>query len=190
MEESPLWRGRHAAALLELGIGIVIAFGAGYLAIRMPAFVHEGGIQEAQDFIRLTPVFFPRVSFGLTCVISLILVIRMLRAAPGAHVLRLTFPASNYASVLAMCALILGYAMLLPVLGYGLATMLAVAATTCFLGLRSFLPLVAFSVVTPVATRLIFERLLAISLPLCPYEPVAEFEQAIMRFLASNLIPG
>jgi hypothetical protein len=190
MEESPLWRRRHAAALLELAIAIGIAVGAGYLAIAMPSFVHEGGIQEAQDFIRLTPVFFPRLSFGLTSVISLILVFRMLRTAPGAHVLQFSFRARDYANVLIMSALILGYAVLLPVLGYGLATMLAIAATTFFLGMRSLAPLLAFSVATPVATRFIFERLLAISLPLCRYEPIAELEQALMRFLAGILIPA
>ncbi|HXV10993.1 MAG TPA: tripartite tricarboxylate transporter TctB family protein [Burkholderiales bacterium] len=190
MEESPLWHRRHGAAVLELGIAVVVAIGTGYLAVAMPAFVHEGGIQEAQDFIRLTPVFFPRLSFGLTSVISWILVFRMLRAAPGAHVLQFSFRARDYANVLLMSALILGYAGLLPVLGYSLATMVAVAATTYFLGMRSLLPLLAFSVVTPVATRFIFERLLAISLPLCRYEPIAEVEQALMRFLATTLIPG
>jgi len=190
MEESPLWHRRHAAAVLELGIAIVIAVGAGYLAIAMPSFVHEGGFREAQDFIRLTPVFFPRVSFGLTSVISVILLLRLLRAAPGPHVLRFSFRANEYAGVLAMSALIVGYAVLLPFLGYGLATMLAVAATTCFLGMRSWLPLLAFSVLTPVVTRFRFERLLAISLPLCRYEPIAELEQALMRFLAGIFIPG
>jgi len=190
MNESPLWHGRHAAALLELGIAIVLAVGAGYLAISMPSFVHEGGIQEAQDFIQLTPVFFPRVSFALTSVISVILLFRLLRAAPGLHVLGFSFRASEYAGVLAMSALVVGYAAVLPFLGYGLATMLAVAATTCFLGMRSWLPLLAFSIVTPVVTRFIFERVLAISLPLCRYEPIAEIEQAVMRFLAGILIPG
>ena len=100
------------------------------------------------------------------------------------------FRARDYANVLVMSALILGYAVLLPVLGYGLATMLAVAATTYFLGMRSPLPLLAFSVLTPVVTRFIFERLLAISLPLCRYEPIGEIEQTIMRFLANTLMPG
>ena len=190
MEESPLWHGRHSAAVLELCIAIVVAVGTGYLAVAMPAFVHEGGIQEAQDFIRLTPVFFPRLSFGLTSIISWILVFRMLKAAPGAHVMQFPFRARDYANVLVMSALILGYAVLLPVLGYGLATMLAVAATTYFLGMRSPLPLLAFSVLTPVVTRFIFERLLAISLPLCRYEPIGEIEQTIMRFLANTLMPG
>lgn len=190
MEESPLWHQRHAAALLELGIATVIAVGAGYLAISMPAFVHEGGIQETQDFIRLTPVFFPRLSFGLTSIVSCILLVRLLRAAPGIDMMRFTFRASAYTDVLVMSALIIVYAALLPFLGYSLATMVAVAATTYLLGMRALLPLIAFSVVTPVVTRFIFERVLAISLPLCRYEPIAELEQALMRFLAGILIPG
>ena len=190
MGESSPWQERHPAALLELAIGIFIAVGAGYLSIAMPTFVQEGGIQETQDFVRLTPVFFPRLSFGLTSVISWILVFRMLRAVPGAQALRFTFTPSTYARVLVMSGLIVGYASLLPFFGYGPATLLAVAATTYFLGMRSWLPLLAFSVVTPVVTRFIFERLLAISLPLCHYEPVAELEQELMRFLATLFFLG
>ena len=190
MEESPLWHGRHGAALLELGIAIVVAIGAGYLAISMPAFVHVGGIQETQDFIRLTPVFFPRLSFGLTSIVSFILVARLLKAAPGINAMRFSFRSSDYTDVLVMSGLIAGYAALLPFLGYSLATMVAVAATTYLLGMRAVLPLIAFSVVTPIVTRFVFERLLAISLPLCRYEPVAELEQAFMGFLAGILIPG
>ncbi len=190
MKDSPLWHRRHGAALLELAIAIVIAVGAGYLAISMPALVHEGGIREAQDFIRLTPVFFPRVSFGLTSVVSCILVVRLLRAAPGVHAMRFSLRASDCTDVLVMSALIVGYAALLPPLGYSLATMLAVAATTYLLGARTLLPLIAFSVVTPIVTRFIFERVLAISLPLSRYEPIAELEQGLMRFLAGILIPG
>ena len=67
---------------------------------------------------------------------------------------------------------------------YGFATLLAAAITSYFLGLRSWPQLLTFSLVTPVVTRLIFERLLAISLPLSPYEPLALFEQNVMRFLA------
>ena len=187
MDESPLWRDRHAAAILELGIAITIALGAGYLAIAMPSLVQEGGIPETQDFVRLTPVFFPRLSFGLTSVISWILVFRLLRSVPGSHVLRFTFRTTDYARVLVMSALVVGYASLLPFFGYGPATLLAVAATTYFLGMRSWLPLLAFSVGTPVVTRFVFERLLAISLPLCQYEPIAVIEQELMRFLAKVL---
>lgn len=190
MDESPPWHRRHAAAVLELGIAIVVALATGYLAVAMPTLVHEGGIQEAQDFIRLSPVFFPRLSFGLTSVISLILVFRLLRAAPGIHVVRVPLRASDYTDVMVMSGFIIGYATVLPVLGYSLATMFAVAATSYLLGMRSLLPLVAFSVVTPVVTRFIFERVLAIALPLCRYEPIAELEQALMRFLAGFLIPG
>jgi hypothetical protein len=50
--------------------------------------------------------------------------------------------------------------------------------------MRAWLPLLAFSFVTPVLTRFIFERLLAISLPLSRYDPLAESEQALMGFLA------
>jgi hypothetical protein len=190
MENSPVWQGRHTAALLELGIAILIALGAGYLAVAMPTFVHVGGIQETQDFVHLSPVFFPRLSFGLTSLISCVLVFRMLRTLPARHAFRFSVHVTQYASVLIMSVLVVVYGLLLPFFGYGFATLLAVGATTYFLGLRAWVPLLAFSFVTPVVTRFIFERLLAISLPLSRYEPLAELEQELMRFLAGILFWG
>jgi len=190
MEESPIWQGRYGAALLELGIAVLIALGAGYLAVAMPTFVIEGGIRETQDFLRLSPVFFPRLSFGLTSLISCILVFRMLKAFPGRHAFRFPIDTTRYLNVLVMSALVVIYSLLLPFFGYGFATLLAVVVTTYFLGMRSWLPLLAFSVATPVVTRFVFERLLAISLPLSRYEPLAELEQELMRFLASIFFWG
>lgn len=184
MEESPIGQEGPAAARLELGIAILIALGAGYLAVAMPTFVDEGGIQQAQDFLRLSPVFFPRLSFGLTSLISIILVIRILKTLPGRETRTLTLDGKKYLNVLIMSVLIVIYALMLPFFGYGFATLLAVAVTTYFLGMRAWLPLLAFSLVTPVLTRFIFERLLAISLPLSRYDPLAEFEQELMGFLA------
>jgi Tripartite tricarboxylate transporter TctB family len=184
MEESPLWQGRHAAALLELGIAILIGVGAGYLAVEMPTFVEVGGIQETQDFVRLSPVFFPRLSFGLTSLISIVLVFRMLKSMPGRRTFRFSMSADQTRRVFTMSILVVVYCVLLPFFGYGFATLLAVAATTYFLGMRSWLPLLVFSFLTPVVTRFIFERLLAISLPLSRYEPLAALEQELMRLLA------
>ena len=188
MDESPIRPEPHPAALLELGIGILIALAAGYLAVQMPTLVVEGGIRETQEFLRLSPVFFPRLSFGLTSLISLILVFRILKSFPGRRALRFSGDARQYIRVLVMSLLVVIYCLLLPFLGYGFATLLAIAATTYFLGTRSWLPLVAFSIVTPVVTRFIFERLLAISLPLSSYDPLAAFEQDVMRFLARVLL--
>lgn len=188
MDEPPILQERHATALLELGIAVVVALGAGYLAIAMSRFVIEGGMLETQEFLRLSPVFFPRLSFGLTSLISFILVFRILRSVPRRDLFRLGIDKALYGRVLVMSALIVIYAFMLPFLGYGIATLLAVAATTFFLGMRSWLPLLIFSFVTPVITRFIFERLLAISLPISPYEPLAALEQDLMRFLATIFI--
>jgi len=152
--------------------------------VAMPTFVDEGGIQQAQDFLRLSPVFFPRLSFGLTSLISIILVFRIMTTLPGRETRTLTLDGKKYLNVLIMSVLIVIYALMLPFFGYGIATLLAVAVTTYFLGMRAWLPLLAFSFVTPVLTRFIFERLLAIALPLSRYDPLAEFEQKLMGFLA------
>jgi len=184
MEDSPIRQERPGTARLELGIAILIALGAGYLAVAMPTFVDEGGIQQAQDFLRLSPVFFPRLSFGLTSLISIILVFRIMTTLPGRETRTLTLDGKKYLNVLIMSVLIVIYALMLPFFGYGIATLLAVAVTTYFLGMRAWLPLLAFSFVTPVLTRFIFERLLAIALPLSRYDRLAEFEQELMGFLA------
>lgn len=169
---------------MELGLAIIIAGISIFIVIMMPALVHEGGIQEAQDFLRLTPVFFPRLSFGLTGLISIILIIRLVKALPAQTRLIPAIDRTKVFGVLVMSVLIVLYGSLLPVLGYGFATLLAAGITSYFLGLRSWPQLLAFSLLTPIVTRLIFERLLAISLPLSPYEPLALFEQNLMRFLA------
>ena len=156
----------------------------------MPALVQEGGIQEAQDFLRLTPVFFPRLSFGLTALISVILIVRLAKALPARQRLMPVIDREKFTGVLVMSVLIVLYGFMLRILGYGFATLLATGITSYFLGLRSWPRLLTFSLVTPVVTRLIFERLLAISLPLSPYEPLALFEQNLMRFLAGILALG
>lgn len=185
MDEPPLLHEHHGTALLELGIAVVIALGAGYLAVAMSSFVIQGGMPETQAFLRLSPVFFPRISFGLTSLISFILVFRTLKSVPRRDAFRFRIDLAVYGRVLVMSALVVIYAVMLPFFGYGIATLLAVAATTFFLGIRSWVPLLAFSFVTPVVTRFIFERLLAISLPISPYEPLAALEQDLMRFLAT-----
>lgn len=169
--------------ILELCLAIIIALASAYIVVMMPTLVHEGGIQEAQDFLRLSPVFFPRLSFGLTGLISVILAVRLLKALPGRPATVSVFDRQKFLGVMTMSALVVVYALMLPFLGYGFATLLAVAVTTYFLGMRSWPQLLAFSLVAPIVTRLIFERLLAISLPLSPYEPLAAFEQNVMRVL-------
>lgn len=179
-----------APFLLELSIAIIIALASAYIVVMMPSLVEAGGIQEAQDFLRLTPVFFPRLSFGLTGVISIVLAFRILKTLPGRQAFMPRLDRQKFVSVLTMAVLLVLYAFMLRLLGYGFATLLVVAATTYFLGVRSWPRLLAFSLVAPVVTRLIFERLLAISLPLSPYEPLAAFEQEVMRLLAGLFFLG
>ena len=174
----------QAPIVLELGLAIIIAVVSIFIVIMMPALVQEGGIQEAQDFLRLTPVFFPRLSFGLTGLISIVLIIRLVRGMSAQQQLIPAIDRTKLTGVLVMSVLIVLYGFMLPILGYGFATLLAAGITSYFLGLRSWPQLLTFSLLTPVVTRLVFERLLAISLPLSPYEPLALFEQNVMRFLA------
>lgn len=190
MDGSSIARRGAPEAVLELVLALIIAFAAGYLAFAMPSLVQRGGMEEAHDFIHLSSVFFPRLSFGLTSVIGFYLVFRNLRGMQAAGFPRIAFDGRKYLRVLVMTALVIAYGSLLSPLGYGIATLIAVAAMTYFLGLRSWLALAAFSIATPVITRFVFERLLAISLPLSRYEALAVLEQDLMRILSSLLIAG
>lgn len=190
MEESTTAPEHQQPIVLELSLAIIIALASGYIVVAMPTLVQEGGIQEAQDFLRLSPVFFPRLSFGLTGLISVILAVRLIRTLSRRQALVPTFDREKFFGVLVMSILVVFYGLMLPFLGYGFATLLAVAVTSYFLGMRSWPQLLAFSFVAPIMTRLIFERLLAISLPLSPYEPLAVFEQNVMRVLFGMLTGG
>lgn len=190
MDEPSIGRTPAPEAVLELALALVITIAAGYLALDMPSLVQQGGIEEAHDFIHLSSVFFPRLSFALTSIIGLCLIFRNVRDMQAAGLPRIAIDYRKYLRVLAVVALLLAYGSLLSPLGYGIATLLAAAAMAYFLGLRSWIALVAFSVTTPLVTRFVFERLLAISLPLSRYEPLAELEQDLMRVVTGLLGVG
>ena len=117
----------QAPIVLELGLAIIIAVVSIFIVIMMPALVEEGGIQEAQDFLRLTPVFFPRLSFGLTGLISIVLIIRLVRGMSAQQQIIPTIDRAKFTGVLVMSVLIVLYGLMLRVLGYGFATLLAAA---------------------------------------------------------------
>ena len=188
MDDPVTGRAHHGTALLELGLALLIAVAAGYLALKMPDFVREGGIQEAQDYVHLSSVFFPRLSFALTSIFAAILVIRSWKALPPPSAWRVSLAGYRYVRITVMGGVIVVYGMLIPGLGYGIATALAVGATAFYLGLRNWLALLAFSLATPVVTRFVFERLLSISLPLPANETLALLEQSLMRLLFNLLV--
>ncbi|MBI3126793.1 MAG: tripartite tricarboxylate transporter TctB family protein [Candidatus Tectomicrobia bacterium] len=149
----------------------------------MDRLIAEGGMREAQQFIRLTPVFFPRVAFGLMAVLGAIHGYRAWRqlsetAPPG--------PGSwieKYRNVVLVGAFILAYALLLPKLGFTAATLVGIAAVTATLGSRTWWEILPVSLLSPLVIRFVFERVLLIALPRSDFEFIAVPEEALMKFL-------
>jgi len=180
----------RAAVILEIGIGVVFTAAAGYIALTMSSLVHQGGMVEAQDFLHLSPVFFPQLSFALTCLVSAIFLVQTALRFPAAGHVKAGGAKANYWNVTLMCVLVIMYGLLLPLLGFGFATLIALMATSYVLGTRSLWKLAAFGIVTPVIIRLIFERVLYISLPSSSIGFLIHLEQGLMQFLAGLFMMG
>ena len=179
----------RAAVVLEICIGIVFTAAAGYIALDMPRLVQQGGIPEAQSILQLSPVFFPELSFALTCLVSAIFLVQSVRRLRGARRVE-GGGGRSFRNVTVMCVLVIAYALFLAVLGFGIATLLALGATSYMLGTRSWWKLAAFSITTPVVIRFIFERVLYISLPLSSIGFLTNMEQSLMKFLVKLLLGG
>ena len=187
---SPITQPSRAAVILEICVGVVFTAAAGYIALAMPGLVRQEGMQEAQTFLHLSPVFFPQLSFALTCLISALFLVQAARRLPPAGRVAGGTAKEKYWNVAIMCVLIIVYGLLLPLLGFGFATLLALGVTSYALGTRSWWQLAAYSIVTPVIIRFIFERVLYISLPLSPIEFLTNFEQGLMKFLVVLFMRG
>lgn len=178
----PLSRG---TVILESVIAALITAVAGYLALTMPSHVSQGGLVGTLEFTQLSPVFFPELSFGATALTAFILLVRSVRDLRSLPAPSTAEPVDiqKYINVAIMCAIVIAYAYLLTWLGYGFATMVAIAVVTYFLGNRVWWNLALFSTLTPIVTRFVFERLLSISLPRPVFDSLARVEEAIMQFL-------
>ena len=173
----------------EVVVGIVITGLAAALCIWMPALIASGGIESAQDFTTLTPVFFPRLALGVLALLGLVYVIQTVwnlqHSTPG-HSVEETGRIMR-AGLMAVVTVV--YAIVVPWLGFTISTMVMTAFVGVFLGLRHPLALVPGTVVIPIVIRFVFERLLLISLPRGSIESFARVEDALMTYLA-NLILG
>jgi len=170
---------------LEVGLAALLTCIAGSLSIFMPKLIATGGIPAAKDVTTLSPIFFPRVAFGLLSLLCL--------SYLGKSILRLKDPsgesadgdADRFSRAAQMMAIAAGYAYFVTVLGFGLATLIMTAIVTVFLGLRQWWAILSVSVLAPIVIRFIFERLLLISLPRSEFEFIAAIEDGIMKFLTS-----
>jgi hypothetical protein len=172
--------------LLAVGVSALVSILAIYFFIAMPGMIAEGGIPAAQvDFLRLSPVFFPRLTFALLIVLGLTYLTGALRRLPAAKEGKIFKEPGTIQRVLTLYLIAVAYPFLLPWLGYGVTSIFLMGGMTLFLGTRIWWQALAFALIVPVAIRFIFERLLAISLPRAHFQVIADTEEALMQMLVS-----
>ncbi len=172
---------------LEVGVAVVLTCTAASLSFFMPHLIAIGGIPAAKDVTTLSPIFFPRLAFGILALLCLNYL--------GKSVLRLREVSSGisggggerFARAALMMTIAVAYAWFVTGLGFGLATLIMTAVVSVFLGLRQWGTILSLSVLAPIVIRFVFERLLLISLPRSEIEFIGGIEDGIMRFLVSIL---
>lgn len=164
-----------AAAMMLLSVGF---------ALFMPYLIATGGITAAQDFLRLTPVFFPRLAFAVLAALCAFYLLDAWRSARYIRSAVNPDEAARFQRGVVMIVVIAAYSLLVSALGYGLSTLLMAGAVIWYLGIRQVWIVASVSVLMPIVVRFIFERLLLISLPRSDYEAIAVVEDAIMKFLS------
>ena len=180
---------------LEIFLAALLTCGAAGLSIFMPSLIASGGIKASQDFITLSPVFFPRLAFGLLAVLCLGYTVNSVRQFQGASSASSTDVASTdvadrYTRAGLMMVVAVFYAFLVPWLGFIPSTMLMTAVVAIFLGITSPVALMPGTIFIPIVIRFIFERLLLIALPRSEIEFIARIEDSLMKFLSSIFLGG
>ena len=153
-------------------------------AVFMPYLIASGGITSAQDFLRLSPIFFPELAFAVLAVLCAFYTLDAWRRARYVRSAADTNEAERFIRGAKMIVIVAAYSLLVSALGYGLSTLLMAGAVIWYLGIRQIWIVASVSILMPIVVRFIFERLLLISLPRSDYEAIAVVEDAIMKFLS------
>jgi hypothetical protein len=170
---------------LEVLLAAILTCCAAGLAIFMPDLIATGGIESSQDFVTLSPVFFPRLAFGILALICLGYTVNSARQLrPGSFSFG-TDEADRYTRAGFMMTVAVFYAFLVAWLGFIPSTMVMTAVVAIFLGITSPLALLPGTIFIPIVIRFIFERLLLIALPRSEIEFIASMEDSLMKFLSS-----
>ena len=169
---------------LEIYLAAALMLLAAGLAVFMPYLIATGGITAAQDFLRLTPVFFPRLAFTVLAGLCAFYLLNAWREGRYVRFAENPDEVVRFRRGALMIAVIAAYSLLVSALGYGLSTLLMAGAVIWYLGIRQIWIVASVSVLMPIVVRFIFERLLLISLPRSDYEAIAVVEDAIMKFLS------
>ncbi len=182
----------HAASpmlmRLEIYFAAALSLIAACLFAFMPYLIASGGISSAQDFITLSPIFFPRLAFAVLTGLCLCYLLNAWHRAPARQ--RAADPAdpaekARFLRGARMAIIIAAYAVFVSRFGYGLSTLLMAGAAILYLGVRQAHIIAPVAILMPIVIRFVFERLLLISLPRSEFESIAIVEDAIMRFLSS-----
>lgn len=158
------------------------------LAIFMPALIGAGGFETAEDYLHLTPDFFPRLTMVLLAAVSLRYLVGAVRDVAGSTGRQDPEDLKKLSRAGFMVAVALCYAAVISWLGFITATMLVTVAVSYFLGLRNPLAFLPGVIVVPIAIRFIFERLLFIALPRSEIDVIAGIEDAVIGVLAKVLL--
>ena len=173
---------------LEVVLAAFLTCSAAGLAIFMPSLIASGGIKSSQDFITLSPIFFPRLAFGILALICLGYAVNAVRQLRPGSLSFGTDEADRFTRAVLMMVVAVFYAFLVAWLGFIPSTMVMTAVFTIFLGITSPLALLPGTIFIPIVIRFIFERLLLIALPRSEIEFIAVIEDSLMKFLSSTFL--
>jgi hypothetical protein len=133
------------------------------LAVAVVLFVASRGLPQPA-LVPIGPAFYPRILFGVTAVLSIVLL-----ASDVLRRRRPAVPPAQYRLVLATFGLFAAYVALLPPLGYRVATFLFVGALQIVLerprSAGQWALMIVVALVTTVVTYLVFESYLSVLLP-------------------------
>ncbi|MED5580181.1 MAG: tripartite tricarboxylate transporter TctB family protein [Nitrospinota bacterium] len=173
----------------EIIICAFIITSAFCLVIFMPNLIAKGGMIQAQDFIRLSPIFFPRLSFAVLSILGILYLFQILKFESEQKTEK-TFSKEIAQNVSIIFILVVIYTFLLPYLGYGLASVIMIFSVSYRLGNRIWWQLLSFSFFIPLMIRIIFERILFIYLPRSHFEIIGAWEDRIVKFVVNLLFLG
>ena len=171
----------------EIVLASLIIFLGVCFTIFMPHMIAQGGMIQAQDFIRLSPVFFPRMSFGALCILGLVYFLQTYRSERRENLEKI-ISSQSIKNVCVIFLFVAAYTFFLPSLGYGVATALMIFFLSYRLGNRIWWQLLILSLSIPLIIRIIFERILFIYLPRSRFEVIASFEDIIVNFIMSLFV--
>ncbi len=175
---------------LEVFLAALLTCGAAGLSIFMPDLIASGGLREAQDFITLSPIFFPRLAFGILAFLCLSYVVNSVRQLQAGSSSSAAGEADRYTRAGLMMVVAVIYSFLVSWLGFIPSTMLMTAVVSMYLGITSPLALLPGTIFIPIVIRFVFERLLLIALPRSEIEFIASMEDTLMKFLSSIFLGG